>query len=62
MVIIKFPFVFATNGRPYLKQIEAASGIWFRDLRSSLNYPVALRRFKSPEGLKIIAIRHRKSK
>ena len=47
----KVPFVFATNGRPYLKQIETASGIWFRDLRSSLNYPVALRGFKSPEGL-----------
>lgn len=42
----KVPFVFATNGRPYLKQIETASGIWFRDLRSSLNYPVALRGLK----------------
>lgn len=29
----KVPFVFATNGRPYLKQIETESGIWFRDTR-----------------------------
>jgi type I restriction enzyme, R subunit len=27
----KVPFVFAANGRPYLKQLETESGIWFRD-------------------------------
>jgi type I restriction enzyme R subunit len=27
----KVPFVFAANGRSYLKQIETESGIWFRD-------------------------------
>jgi len=29
----KAPFAFATNGRPYLKQVAAFSGIWRRDLR-----------------------------
>jgi type I restriction enzyme R subunit len=29
------PFVFATNGRGYLKQLETESGIWFRDTRKS---------------------------
>ncbi len=27
------PFLFATNGRPYVKQMETKSGIWFRDAR-----------------------------
>ncbi len=34
----KVPFLFATNGRPYLKQIETESGIWFRDARSPTNH------------------------
>jgi type I restriction enzyme R subunit len=29
----KVPFVFAANGRSYLKQVETESGIWFRDTR-----------------------------
>ncbi len=29
----RVPFVFATNSRAYLKQIETESGIWFRDTR-----------------------------
>ena len=29
------PFVFSANGRPYLKQIETHSGIWFRDVRKA---------------------------
>ncbi|MCQ2594140.1 MAG: type I restriction endonuclease, partial [Treponemataceae bacterium] len=29
----KVPFAFATNGRPYLKQLETKSGIWFIDFR-----------------------------
>ncbi|WP_242055515.1 DUF4145 domain-containing protein [Nostoc flagelliforme] len=28
----KVPFVFATNGRPYLQQLQTKSGIWFCDL------------------------------
>ena len=31
------PFVFSANGRPYLKQIETQSGIWFRDARKPSN-------------------------
>ncbi|MCW5700564.1 MAG: type I restriction-modification system endonuclease, partial [Rhodospirillales bacterium] len=46
------PFVFATNGRPYLKQIETKSGIWFCDLRRPTNLSRALEGWYSPEGLK----------
>lgn len=47
----KVPFVFATNGRPYLKQIETESGIWFQDLRKETNIPLALQGWYSPEDL-----------
>ena len=47
----KVPFIFATNGRPYLKQIETESGIWFQDLRKETNTPVALHGWYSPENL-----------
>lgn len=47
----KVPFVFATNGRPYLKQIETESGIWFQDLRKDSNIPQALQGWYSPEDL-----------
>lgn len=47
----KVPFVFATNGRPYLKQIETESGIWFQDLRKETNIPVALQGWYSSEDL-----------
>ncbi len=47
----KVPFVFATNGRKYLKQLELKSGIWFLDLRDSTNSPKALQGWFSPGGL-----------
>lgn len=47
----KAPFVFATNGRPYLAQLETKSGIWFLDLRESPNMPKALRGWISPDGM-----------
>lgn len=47
----KAPFVFATNGRPYLAQLEIKSGIWFLDLRESANMPKALRGWISPDGM-----------
>lgn len=47
----KVPFVFATNGRKYLKQIETKSGIWFLDLRLGSNAPKALQNWPSPQGL-----------
>jgi len=34
----RVPFVFAANGRSYLKQIETESGIWFRDTRRRVNH------------------------
>ncbi|WP_306569150.1 type I restriction-modification system endonuclease [Faecalispora jeddahensis] len=47
----KIPFIFATNGRKYLKQIETKSGIWFQDLRNTFNAPKALQGWISPQGL-----------
>lgn len=46
----KVPFIFATNGRKYLKQIETKSGIWFQDLRDS-SAPKALQGWISPMGI-----------
>ncbi len=45
------PFTFATNGRPYLKQYDTKSGIWFLDLRQPDNAPKALQGWMSPEGI-----------
>lgn len=45
------PFIFATNGRPYLKQFETKSGIWFRDVREPENNPYALPGWPRPDGL-----------
>src|ERR1035437_5442122 len=47
----KVPFVFAANGRSYLKQIETESGIWFRDTRRAANHRRALAEWLTPEGL-----------
>ena len=46
------PFIFSTNGRNYLKQIETKSGIWFQDIRQPTNHPRALKGWYSPESLK----------
>lgn len=46
------PFLFATNGRPYFKQFEEKSGIWFLDARKSTNHPRPLKGWYSPQGLK----------
>lgn len=46
------PFIFATNGRKYLKQIETKSGIWFLDLRNNANCPKPLQGWITPEGIK----------
>ncbi|WP_237480596.1 type I restriction-modification system endonuclease [Lichenibacterium dinghuense] len=45
------PFVFAANGRPYLRQLETASGIWFRDTRRPTNLRRALTDWPTPDGL-----------
>jgi type I restriction enzyme R subunit len=46
------PFVFSANGRPYLKQLETESGIWFRDVRRPSNHRRALSDWPTPDGLK----------
>lgn len=47
----KVPFVFAANGRSYLKQLETESGIWFRDTRRAGNHRRALVSWLTPSGL-----------
>ena len=47
----RVPFTFATNGRPFIKQLETESGIWFLDLRERDNAPRPLRGWMSPTGL-----------
>ncbi|MGG4481267.1 type I restriction-modification system endonuclease [Paenibacillus illinoisensis] len=46
------PFLFSTNGRPYLEQLKHLSGIWFLDARKSTNHPRPLQAWYSPQGLK----------
>ena len=48
----RVPFVFSANGRPYLKQLETESGIWFRDARRPSNHRRALTDWPTPDGLK----------
>jgi type I restriction enzyme R subunit len=50
----RVPFLFAANGRPFLKQIETQSGIWFRDARRPTNLGRALVDWLSPDGLKAL--------
>lgn len=38
----KVPFMFSTNGRPYLEQFKTASGIWFWDGRDQKKYGKAI--------------------
>lgn len=45
------PFLYATNGRPYIKQYEQMSGIWFLDVREPFNAPKALAGWPTPDGI-----------
>ncbi len=47
----KVPFLFATNGRGYIRQYEEMSGIWFLDVREQFNSAKALSGWPSPEGI-----------
>lgn len=47
----RVPFLFSANGRGYLKQVEAQSGIWFRDARAPNNHRRPLTDWYTPEGL-----------
>ncbi|TNF23867.1 MAG: type I restriction-modification system endonuclease [Deltaproteobacteria bacterium] len=51
------PFLFATNGRPYLRQLRTKSGIWFHDIRRPANHPRALEGWYSPDGLRDLLTR-----
>ncbi len=45
------PFLFATNGRPFLRQLKTRSGIWFLDARRLTNHPRPLEGWYTPQGL-----------
>ncbi|MCC9608088.1 type I restriction-modification system endonuclease [Blastopirellula sp. JC732] len=47
----RIPFLFSTNGRPFLRQIQELSGIWFLDVRHNHHHSRALESWYSPEGL-----------
>jgi len=47
----RVPFLFSTNGRPYLKQLEQKSGIWLLDSRRSINHPKPLQAWYTPQGI-----------
>ncbi len=51
----QIPFLFATNGRPFLRQIAEKSGIWFLDARRSSNHPRPLEAWYTPGGLSQLA-------
>lgn len=48
----KIPFVYATNGRPFLQQLATKSGIWFRDVRQGTNHARPLLGWHTPEHLR----------
>lgn len=47
----RIPFVFASNGCPFLRQLATRSGIWFCDLRRPDNMGRPLDGWYTPEGL-----------
>jgi type I restriction enzyme, R subunit len=47
----RVPFVFSSNGRPFLRQLATRSGTWFCDLRNPENLGHALDGWYTPEGL-----------
>lgn len=47
----RIPVTFATNGRPYLKQLETKSGIWMCDVRRRDNLSRPLDGWYTPDGL-----------
>ena len=49
--VFRVPFTFATNGRPYVKQLETKSGIWFWDARPNGGPARALVEWFSPRDL-----------
>ncbi|TDL30699.1 type I restriction-modification system endonuclease [Jeotgalibacillus sp. S-D1] len=50
----KVPFLYATNGRPYLKQLQEESGIWFWDARKPTKHARPLEGWHSPDDLQLL--------
>jgi len=50
----KAPFLYASNGRPYLKQLQDQSGIWFWDSRTPHKHAHALEGWHSPGDLRLL--------
>jgi type I restriction enzyme, R subunit len=50
----RVPFLFSTNGRPYLAQLESKSGIHFLDVRRKENHSKALPGWYTPQGLEAL--------
>ncbi|WP_199805041.1 type I restriction-modification system endonuclease [Fictibacillus sp. FJAT-27399] len=50
----KVPFLYATNGRPFLRQLQEESGIWFWDSRKPLEHARPLEGWHSPEDLQLL--------
>ncbi|RVU45126.1 type I restriction-modification system endonuclease [Rubrivivax rivuli] len=53
------PFVYSSNGRPFVKQLAEASGTWFRDARAPSNTARPLASFHTPQGLLDLLTRSR---
>lgn len=49
----KVPFIYTANGRPYIKQYEEKSGIWFWDARNLAESEHALEAFHSPADIEL---------
>ena len=47
------PFVYATNGRPYIEQYKEKSGIWGLDTREQFNVPNAVDAWPRPEEMEL---------
>ncbi|MFN2396785.1 MAG: type I restriction-modification system endonuclease, partial [Bacteroidales bacterium] len=47
----KVPFLFSTNGRTYLQQLDTKSGVWFVDVRNPRYQSRSIKGWFSPEGL-----------
>jgi type I restriction enzyme R subunit len=47
----KVPFLYSTNGRPYLRQLDTKSGVQFLDARDRTHHTRALSAWHSPDAL-----------
>lgn len=53
----RVPFCFATNGRPFLRQLQTKSGVWFLDARRPTNLARPLEAWYTPAGLRELLAR-----